>query len=379
MSALEVVSFLGKLLCAVAALKAALYLLRRLCLAMAWKSGGSSHSELIHNLRSESGAGGAGGAPLASAAQGPLPAARTSHSRGARPAANCQGAVPAGGGGEGGAQPGGVCLGVRSGPSREGAANAAAVPQPGGGRRPLAQGGPGLLLREEMRREGRCRWRSRKENAVWRPWLFSARRLPPFSGPVPAALSPPARNPLVRTEAGPRRQLRRARDPPHAPGSVSLWLRTCSRRRVSAPLGGGERCPRPLVGRAVVSAGAQRPSFGPSGPGFPQWGGPGCFCLVKGACGSRPLVRSEMLASRPSPELLLLKRWVGPLGQERSYAEVTDSHSLLAFPCLPGTWRSLSLAEVCAVPVLYVEGVRRVPFTDIHQHKSAGSFTCDPG
>lgn len=57
-SALEVVSFLGKLLCAVAALKAALYLLRRVCLAMAWKSGGASHSELIHNLRSESWAGG---------------------------------------------------------------------------------------------------------------------------------------------------------------------------------------------------------------------------------------------------------------------------------------------------------------------------------
>uniref|UniRef100_A0A8C6V7U7 Protein-L-isoaspartate(D-aspartate) O-methyltransferase n=1 Tax=Naja naja TaxID=35670 RepID=A0A8C6V7U7_NAJNA len=50
-SALEVVSFLGKLLCAVAALKAALYLLRRVCLTMAWKSGGASHSELIHNLR----------------------------------------------------------------------------------------------------------------------------------------------------------------------------------------------------------------------------------------------------------------------------------------------------------------------------------------
>ncbi|XP_026561440.1 protein-L-isoaspartate(D-aspartate) O-methyltransferase [Pseudonaja textilis] len=50
-SALEVVSFLGKLLCAVAALKAALYLLRRVCLTMAWKSGGTSHSELIHNLR----------------------------------------------------------------------------------------------------------------------------------------------------------------------------------------------------------------------------------------------------------------------------------------------------------------------------------------
>ncbi|XP_029452398.1 protein-L-isoaspartate(D-aspartate) O-methyltransferase isoform X1 [Rhinatrema bivittatum] len=50
-TALEVVSFLGKLLCAVAALKAALYLLRRLCLAMAWKSGGASHAELVQNLR----------------------------------------------------------------------------------------------------------------------------------------------------------------------------------------------------------------------------------------------------------------------------------------------------------------------------------------
>lgn len=74
-SALEVVSFLGKLLCAVAALKAALYLLRRVCLAMAWKSGGASHSELIHNLRSESRGGGAGGRGSWAAGR-PLPAAR---------------------------------------------------------------------------------------------------------------------------------------------------------------------------------------------------------------------------------------------------------------------------------------------------------------
>uniref|UniRef100_A0AC11EB74 Protein-L-isoaspartate (D-aspartate) O-methyltransferase n=1 Tax=Ovis aries TaxID=9940 RepID=A0AC11EB74_SHEEP len=46
----EVVSLLGKLLGTVAALKVVLYLLR-VCLAMAWKSGGASHSELIHNLR----------------------------------------------------------------------------------------------------------------------------------------------------------------------------------------------------------------------------------------------------------------------------------------------------------------------------------------
>lgn len=48
----EVVSLLGKLLGTVAALKVVLYLLR-VCLAMAWKSGGASHSELIHNLCSK--------------------------------------------------------------------------------------------------------------------------------------------------------------------------------------------------------------------------------------------------------------------------------------------------------------------------------------
>lgn len=48
----EVVSLLAKLLGTVAALKVVLYLLR-VCLAMAWKSGGASHSELIHNLRSK--------------------------------------------------------------------------------------------------------------------------------------------------------------------------------------------------------------------------------------------------------------------------------------------------------------------------------------
>ncbi|KAG8582947.1 hypothetical protein GDO81_008233 [Engystomops pustulosus] len=48
---LEVLGFLGKLLGAVAALKAAEYLLRALCVAMAWKSGGASHSELVGNLR----------------------------------------------------------------------------------------------------------------------------------------------------------------------------------------------------------------------------------------------------------------------------------------------------------------------------------------
>uniref|UniRef100_A0A674BV68 Protein-L-isoaspartate(D-aspartate) O-methyltransferase n=1 Tax=Salmo trutta TaxID=8032 RepID=A0A674BV68_SALTR len=47
-SFLEVVSFVG----AGAALTEALYLLRRVCVIMAWKSGGASHAELVNNLRS---------------------------------------------------------------------------------------------------------------------------------------------------------------------------------------------------------------------------------------------------------------------------------------------------------------------------------------
>ncbi|KAA8582979.1 hypothetical protein FQN60_015525 [Etheostoma spectabile] len=49
--ALEVVSFLGKTVGAGAALTAAVYLLRKVCLIMAWKSGGASHAELVNNLR----------------------------------------------------------------------------------------------------------------------------------------------------------------------------------------------------------------------------------------------------------------------------------------------------------------------------------------
>uniref|UniRef100_A0A3P8RFC3 Protein-L-isoaspartate O-methyltransferase n=1 Tax=Astatotilapia calliptera TaxID=8154 RepID=A0A3P8RFC3_ASTCA len=51
-SALEVVSFIGKTVGAGAALTAAVYLLRKVCLIMAWKSGGASHAELVNNLRS---------------------------------------------------------------------------------------------------------------------------------------------------------------------------------------------------------------------------------------------------------------------------------------------------------------------------------------
>uniref|UniRef100_A0A8C8G2M8 Protein-L-isoaspartate(D-aspartate) O-methyltransferase n=1 Tax=Oncorhynchus tshawytscha TaxID=74940 RepID=A0A8C8G2M8_ONCTS len=51
-SVLEVVSFIGKGVGAGAALTAALYLLRRVCLIMAWKSGGANHAELVNNLRS---------------------------------------------------------------------------------------------------------------------------------------------------------------------------------------------------------------------------------------------------------------------------------------------------------------------------------------
>uniref|UniRef100_A0A3B4AI87 Protein-L-isoaspartate(D-aspartate) O-methyltransferase n=1 Tax=Periophthalmus magnuspinnatus TaxID=409849 RepID=A0A3B4AI87_9GOBI len=50
-SALEVVRFLGQTFGAGAALTAAVYLLRKVCLIMAWKSGGTSHAELVNNLR----------------------------------------------------------------------------------------------------------------------------------------------------------------------------------------------------------------------------------------------------------------------------------------------------------------------------------------
>ena len=52
-SAAEVLSFLGRTFGAGAALTLAVYLLHKLCLKMAWKSGGASHAELVNNLRSE--------------------------------------------------------------------------------------------------------------------------------------------------------------------------------------------------------------------------------------------------------------------------------------------------------------------------------------
>lgn len=52
-SVLEVVTVVGKTVCAGAALTAALYLIRRVCLIMAWKSGGTTQAELVNNLRSE--------------------------------------------------------------------------------------------------------------------------------------------------------------------------------------------------------------------------------------------------------------------------------------------------------------------------------------
>lgn len=53
----ELLGFVGRTFGAGAALTAAVYVLRRVCSAMAWKSGGSSHAELVHNLRSEWGGG----------------------------------------------------------------------------------------------------------------------------------------------------------------------------------------------------------------------------------------------------------------------------------------------------------------------------------
>ncbi|KAI5094392.1 protein-L-isoaspartate(D-aspartate) O-methyltransferase isoform X1 [Silurus meridionalis] len=50
-SAWEVARVLGRTLCAGAGLTAALYLFRRVCSIMAWKSGGASQAELVNNLR----------------------------------------------------------------------------------------------------------------------------------------------------------------------------------------------------------------------------------------------------------------------------------------------------------------------------------------
>ena len=115
MSALEVVSFLGKLLCAVAALKAALYLLRRVCLAMAWKSGGASHSELIHNLRSES--AGRAGAPQPAGRPVTAPLGRT-RTEFPRRAPGCQLSRSGGGGRRRGRRPAGGCAAPRPRASR---------------------------------------------------------------------------------------------------------------------------------------------------------------------------------------------------------------------------------------------------------------------
>ncbi|XP_026050766.1 protein-L-isoaspartate(D-aspartate) O-methyltransferase-like isoform X2 [Carassius auratus] len=50
-NALDVLTLVGRAVCTGAALTAALYLIRRVCLIMAWKSGGASHAELVNNLR----------------------------------------------------------------------------------------------------------------------------------------------------------------------------------------------------------------------------------------------------------------------------------------------------------------------------------------
>ncbi|XP_072360198.1 protein-L-isoaspartate(D-aspartate) O-methyltransferase-like [Scyliorhinus torazame] len=49
--ALEVISIVGRAVCAGVLLTAALYLVRALCQRMAWKCGGESQAELVNNLR----------------------------------------------------------------------------------------------------------------------------------------------------------------------------------------------------------------------------------------------------------------------------------------------------------------------------------------
>lgn len=176
----------------------------------------------------------------------------------------------------------------------------------------------------------------------------------PLPGPVPAASSPPAHNALVRAEAGPRRQLRRIRDPPHALGSASLWLRSGRLCRVSTPAGRRGAAPRGpsqggrgsggVGGRAAAVLRSFRPRLNAVGAARvweTQGRGRGCFCWVKGACGSSPLVRFETLAFGPGPELLRSKRWARTAGrreelprlQTRAVAELSGDCLGLGVPC----------------------------------------------
>lgn len=90
------------------------------------------------------------------------------------------------------------------------------------GRRPVSQGGPGCCCGRQCGGRGGadggpggeapCGGRGCSLLSAFPPRRPHSRRFVPVC--------------LVRAEAGPRRQCRRARDPPHAPGSASVWLRS---------------------------------------------------------------------------------------------------------------------------------------------------------
>lgn len=254
MSALEVVSFLGKLLCAVAALKAALYLLRRVCLAMAWKSGGASHSELIHNLRSESRGGGAGrrgpGCRGGSLGAGGAVTGRPVPVSTARPAADCHGERhrrPAAGP---------CCPSVRPSVSacarlcvRTGVCPASPVPGLG-----VCPGGGGVAGRAGCCCGRRCGGRGGADGGPGGEGSALAvpcSPRPPLAGPVPAGSAPSA---LCEPRRGRRAVISRTPRDRRPPGSAPGW-------RAAGPAGGVGGRPPLFEARAEQRRGS-RPRLG---------------------------------------------------------------------------------------------------------------------
>ncbi|KAL2306423.1 hypothetical protein Nmel_004341 [Mimus melanotis] len=204
------------------------------------------------------------------------------------------------------------------------------------GRRPVSQGGPSCCCGKQCGGRGGadggpggeapCGGRGCSLLAAFPPRRPRSRRLFPVC--------------LVRAEAGPRRQCRRARDPPHAPGSASVWLR--SGRRAAG---------------MVVSAGALqsfRPGLNSAAGAARVWEtrrrGRGCSCWVKGGVWRQSLLPPP----RRGPERLRSKGWAGTAGrgqERRGAVGVADSCcDSRALRCLPATGRSLVLTEGLCCP-----------------------------
>lgn len=172
---------------------------------------------------------------------------------------------------------------------------------------------------------------------------------------VPYSPRPPPRRPrsrrlvpvcLVRAEAGPWRQCRRARDPPHAPGSVSVWLRSGLAGGGTGGVGGRP----PLFQARAEQRGESRPGLGIA-PKRPR-----LFVL-----GERGVWQQSLLPPlQRGPEWLRSKGWTGTAGTGEELSGLR-SRAVTAELCggCPALGAPLCSPRVCAVPVLNVEGVAR--------------------